>query len=401
MLGLQLDRNLTVQNMLKLADNLPEFDDAQFFGEAEIVARYNSLNSELESLCDQERDIRLRIDRISSASETGGDFVSTLEQLKRQTQAAPVEVTQYTCPLCGHVCSDLSESDEELAAATKWLENELRITEKYTMDFSEDARKLNEALRKIEEEIKDVLRRIKLLEKKFMTSKELVSKREKANYAKARVKLYAEMSKTGIFETVDEDIANLRNSIVGLEEKIDGYDLHTQLSKVQSFLSENMNRLAKTLDFEEEYRPINLNFGLLDQTFDLYHHQNGRDKIFLYEMGSGANWVSCHIALFLSFLRLFAKNEQSPTPLFLFFDQPSQVYFPRGDEKTSELPHTDIIAVGKMYKTIFDEVNGIAADTGVLPQVLVVDHVDGHALDNKEEFLKYRRYNWVDGAALI
>ena len=401
LLGLQLDRNLTVQNMLKLADNLPEFDDAQFFGEAEIVARYNSLNSELESLRDQERDIRLRIDRISSASETGGDFVSTLEQLKRQTQAAPVEVTQYTCPLCGHVCSDLSESDEELAAATKWLENELRITEKYTMDFSEDARKLNEALRKIEEEIKDVLRRIKLLEKKFMTSKELVSKREKANYAKARVKLYAEMSKTGIFETVDEDIANLRNSIVGLEEKIDGYDLHTQLSKVQSFLSENMNRLAKTLDFEEEYRPINLNFGLLDQTFDLYHHQNGRDKIFLYEMGSGANWVSCHIALFLSFLRLFAKNEQSPIPLFLFFDQPSQVYFPRGDEKTSELPHTDIIAVGKMYKTIFDEVNGIAADTGVLPQVLVVDHVDGHALDNKEEFLKYRRYNWVDGAALI
>ena len=401
LLGLQLDRNLTAQGMLSLADNLPEFDDAQFFGEAEIVARYNSLNSELESLRDQERDIRLRIDRISSASETGGNFVSTLEQLKRQTQAAPVEVTQYTCPLCGHECSDLSESDEELAAATKWLENELRITEKYTMDFSEDARKLNEALRKIEEEIKDVLRRIKLLEKKFMTSKELVSKREKANYAKARVKLYAEMSKTGIFETVDEDIANLRNSIAGLEEKIDGYDLATQLSKVQTFLSQNMNRLANTLDFEEEYRPINLNFGLVDQTFDLYHHQNGRDKIFLYEMGSGANWVSCHIALFLSFLRMFAKNEKSPMPLFLFLDQPSQVYFPRGDEKTSELPHADIIAVGKMYKTIFDEVSGIAADTGVLPQVLVVDHVDGHALDNKEEFRKYRRYNWVDGAALI
>lgn len=240
-----------------------------------------------------------------------------------------------------------------------------------------------------------------LLEKKFMTSKELVSKREKANYAKARIKLYAEMSNTGVFETVDEDIANLKNSIARLEDKIVGYDLPTQLSKVQAFLSENMNRLANTLDFEKEYRPINLNFGLVDQTFDLYHHQNGRDKIFLYEMGSGANWVSCHIALFLSFLRLFANNEKSPMPLFLFLDQPSQVYFPRGDEKTSELPHADIVAVGKMYKTIFDEVNGIAADTGVLPQLLIVDHVDGHALDNKEEFLKHRRYNWVDGVALI
>ena len=401
LLGLQLDGNLTVQKMLRLADNLPEFDDSQFFGEAEIVARYNSLNSKLESLRDQERDIRLRIDRISSASETGGDFVSMLEQLKQQTEAAPTEVAQYTCPLCGHECADLSESDEELAAATKWLGNELRITEKYTMDFSEDARKLNEGLRKIEEEIKDVLRQIKLLEKKFMTSKELVSKREKANYAKARIKLYAEMSNTGVFETVDEDIANLKNSIARLEDKIAGYDLPTQLSKVQAFLSENMNRLANTLDFEKEYRPINLNFGLVDQTFDLYHHQNGRDKIFLYEMGSGANWVSCHIALFLSFLRLFANNEKSPMPLFLFLDQPSQVYFPRGDEKTSELPHADIVAVGKMYKTIFDEVNGIAADTGVLPQVLIVDHVDGHALDNKEEFIKHRRYNWVDGVALI
>ena len=118
-------------------------------------------------------------------------------------------------------------------------------------------------------------------------------------------------------------------------------------------------------------------------------------------MGSGANWVSCHIALFLSFLRLFASNDKSPMPLFLFFDQPSQVYFPRGDEKTSELPHADIIAVGKMYKTIFDEVRGIEADTGILPQVLIVDHVDGYALDIKEEFVKYTRYNWIDGAALV
>lgn len=173
------------------------------------------------------------------------------------------------------------------------------------------------------------------------------------------------------------------------------------LLQVQTFLSENMNRLANTLDFEKEYRPINLNFGLVDQTFDLYHHQNGRDKIFLYEMGSGANWVSCHIALFLSFLRLFANNEKSPMPLFLFLDQPSQVYFPRGDEKTGELPHADIVAVSNMYKTIFDEVNGIAADTGVLPQVLIVDHVDGHALEIKEEFLGYTKCNWTDGAALI
>ena len=58
-----------------------------------------------------------------------------------------------------------------------------------------------------------------------MTSKELVSKREKANYAKAKIMLYAEMSDTGIFETVDEDIENLKNEIAQLKERLAGYDL--------------------------------------------------------------------------------------------------------------------------------------------------------------------------------
>ena len=109
-----------------------------------------------------------------------------------------------------------------------------------------------------------------------------------------------------------------------LEEKIQGFDVDTKKAKAQAFLSENMNRLSLSLDFEDEYRPINLNFGLLDETFDIYQYQNNREKIHLYEMGSGANWVSCHIALFLSFLRYFAKQDNSPMPLFMFFDQPSQ-----------------------------------------------------------------------------
>ena len=311
LIGMHLDENITVQKMLKLAKDLPEFDDSQFFGESEIVSRYNSLNWKLESLRDEERDIRLRIERIRAASETGEGFSAMLGKLKQQADAAPIETSSYFCPLCGHDCSEITQADIELVEATDWLEHELKITEKYTMDFSEDARKLSEALRKIEEDIKNVLRQINILEKKFMTSKELVSRREKANYAKASIMLYAELSNTGIFETVDEDIVKLRNDIVRLEERLSGYDLPTQLTKAQSFLSENMNRLSYTLDFEKEYMPINLNFGLVDQTFDLYQHQNGKDKIYLYEMGSGANWVSCHIALFLSFLNYFLQRHNA------------------------------------------------------------------------------------------
>ena len=165
------------------------------------------------------------------------------------------------------------------------------------------------------------------------------------------------MSDSGIFETVDEEIEDLKGKIASLEEKIKGFDVDKKMEKAESFLSNNMNRLSLTLDFEEEYRPIDLNFGLTDGSFDIYQHQKNNENIHLYEMGSGANWVSCHIALFLSFLRFFATQDNSPMPLFMFFDQPSQVYFPQSDDNLDKVTQKDIEAVDNMYTTIFNEIN--------------------------------------------
>lgn len=395
------DDKISAQKMLKMASNLPEFDDTQLFGESKIAERYSVLNEELEELRNEEREILLKIKNIDNASKTGNEFTEMLMDLKQQTTVAEIEATEYICPLCGHDCQEIAENDSQLIEATEWLDNELKITEKYTADFSEDVRKLKDEHSKIDAKIKEVWKQIKMVEQKFISSKALVSKREKVNYAKARIALYAEMSDSGIFETVDEDIAELKEKIQQLEEKIQGFDVDTKKAKAQAFLSKNMNRLSLSLDFEDEYRPINLNFGLLDETFDIYQYQNNREKIHLYEMGSGANWVSCHIALFLSFLRYFAKQDNSPMPLFMFFDQPSQVYFPQGDSKDDEITQADLMAVNKMYKTIFDEINSIGEETGILPQIIIVDHVDGKNLECKDEFGGYIRCNWRNNTGLI
>lgn len=395
------DNKISAQKMLKMASNLPEFDDTQLFGESKIAARYSELNKELEELRNEEREILLKIKNVDNASKTGNEFTEMLMDLKQQTTVAQIEALAYTCPLCGHDCQEITENDSQLIEAAEWLDNELKITEKCTADFSEDVRKLKDEHSKIDAKIKEVWKQIKMIEQKFISSKTLVSKREKVNYAKARIALYAEMSDSGIFETVDEDINELKEKIKQLEEKIQGFDVDTKKAKAQAFLSKNMNRLSLSLDFEDEYRPINLNFGLIDETFDIYHYQNNREKIHLYEMGSGANWVSCHIALFLSFLRYFAKQNNSPMPLFMFFDQPSQVYFPQGDSKDDEVTQADLMAVNKMYKTIFDEINSIGEDTGILPQIIIVDHVDGKNLECKEEFERYIRCNWRNKTGLI
>ena len=54
-----------------------------------------------------------------------------------------------------------------------------------------------------------------------------------------------------------------------------------------------------------------------------------------------------------------------------------------------------------MYKTIIHEINDIGKDTGILPQILIVDHVDGKDLEIKDEFLSYVRKDWRNGEALI
>lgn len=394
------DNRISVQKMLQIASNLPDFDDTQLFGENKITERYSELNIKLENLRNEEIEILLKIRNIDSISNTGSSFTQMLKELKEQTTVSEIETDEYVCPICGHECPEIAENDSKLVEATTWLDEELKITEKFTADFSEDVRKLKEEHSKVEEKIRDIWKRIKTIEQKFISSKSLVSKREKVNYAKARIVLFAEMSNSGIFETVDEDIQELKEKIAILEEKIKGFDVDKKMSKAETFLSNNMNRLSLTLDFEEEYRPIDLNFGLTDGSFDIYQHQKNNENIHLYEMGSGANWVSCHIALFLSFLRYFSMQENSPMPLIMFFDQPSQVYFPQGNNNDN-VNKADWTAVNKMYKTIFDEIGSIGEDTGILPQIIIVDHVDGNNLECKNEFDGYVRRNWRNNDALI
>ncbi len=398
LLNLSFDNTSSLSKMLKIVNSLPTFDDSPLFNDQGIMNHYHELCRELDNYRDQEHEVSVQISDIERANKAGTSFIEALDELQEKTKiSSPEEEANYICPLCGNICEDIKNTDQDILNASLWLENELEITSKYTTDFSEEIRKLSNIKDEIIENIKLTYGRIKDIERNYIKSKELLSKKEQVEYAKVKIYLYVEMINTGVFKNVSLDIEELQTKISKLESEIAKFDLETEMQKAQIFISKNMNRLALTLDFEDEYKPINLNFGLTDETFDIYHHHNHREKIYLYEMGSGANWVSCHIALFLSLLRYFCKNPKAPMLTTMFFDQPSQVYFPQPERKTS----ADIAAVQKMYKTIFDEVNLIGKDYGILPQIIIVDHVSGKELTHKEEFLSYVRRDWRDGRHLI
>ena len=401
LLGLEFNKELKLEELLITASNLPEFDEKKLINNETIIERYNNLNKQLEELENKERNIILTKKKIEKTSVTGNDLNDELKKLEQKTNIASVEVSKYICPICGQNCEEISKKDFEIQKATEWLKKELVVTKKYTVDFSEDIRKLNRELSKIKTEKETIRDQLDTIEKKYITLKEVISTKEKVDYAKTRIKLHVEMIDSGIFKTKAEDLKQIREQISEIRKKIQQFKVKEKLNEAQSFLSKNMNSLAKTLDFEDEFLPANLRFDLVDGTFDMYQKQRNGEKIHLYEMGSGANWVSCHIALFLSFLRYFATQDNSPMPLIMFFDQPSQVYFPQSDDNLDKVTQKDIEAVDNMYTTIFNEINSIGEDTGILPQIIIVDHVDGKKLLCKEEFEKYVRCEWRNGEALI
>lgn len=166
-----------------------------------------------------------------------------------------------------------------------------------------------------------------------------------------------------------------------------------------------MAEIGSNFEFEASYTPINLHFSF--ETFDLYHLTPENDKIFLRSMGSGANWLYCHVTLFLALHRYFAElSDKCSIPSIIFFDQPTQVYFPnfnRDNSKTFEEQKNqeaeqrktlnvhqnideDIKAVENLFSQLSIYCNDLEETNGFSPQIIVTDHADNLTLSNGVSF---------------
>ena len=201
---------------------------------------------------------------------------------------------------------------------------------------------------------------------------------------------------SNIFDS-DLEVEELTNEIDRLKKELEQYDYSSLRARFEQNLALDMNRICSKLDFEEELRPPQ--FYLDSRNFNFSHKLPNNESISLSEMGSGANWLACHLSLFLALHKQFAVRENCSVPSFLFLDQPSQVYFPT-DRDFDHGNDKDLQKVTEVYEVILETLNEIKDESGFMPQIIVTDHADRLSLKDGD-FESFVRVRWRGGKKLI
>jgi hypothetical protein len=199
------------------------------------------------------------------------------------------------------------------------------------------------------------------------------------------------------------EIQELRQRQQQLSQSVSKPGIESRRRRALERVSVFAGRLLPGLDAERPDDPVEL--SITDLSIKV-KGQNRED--YLWEIGSGANWLAYHIAVSLALQQLFLLDAPSPVPGFLVYDQPSQVYFPRrlagprgGVNDDVEFKDEDVEAVRKVFVTLASVVN---SSKGAF-QVLVLDHappnvwerVDNvHLVEEWREGLKLVPAEWLE-----
>lgn len=351
------------------------------------------------------RELQDKLHAVKSSISLTEDFAKNISEIPVPEYA---EVSDSQCPFCAAPSEHVENEANKLTAAIGWMNRELKTTSYARESFREEESKLAKSLDKQKEILSAIQAKITQLVKQVEDLKKSKTVDEIALRVKHRlegvIEDYANKQKSEFEGTLQ----HLKSRISEIKPLLDAYDVPGKMSDLSDLINSEMARIGAGFDFEEAYQPINLKFDL--HTFDLWHESSTMGNVYLRSMGSGANWLYSHLTLFLALHSVFAlKHEEGcKIPPILFFDQPTQVYFPSKidhgqsfDAKAlAELTAStdrlddDLRSVTNMFNKLVEFCEQTQKSTGIMPQIIVTDHADDLTLKGEANFQSFVRATW-------
>lgn len=393
MIGQTLAQNLSFADLRKISSSLP-LPPVDSVINPEKFRKLTGYEEEREKKYAELEEVEKALNDLNFSTNDSLDYTQSLINLQNM-QKFNIEDknSNICCPLCDNPLKELNTNIKTIENSKIKLLNELTKIGSYNKDNSEIIKRLNERKKGLNKEVKTLTSYIKALTMEEKDYSDNLKKRDKLIYQKglleSTMKHFLENSAISIDK---EDLNSLTDRLKIVNESLKKYSgLDSFQEDSEKTLKEQMDRIAKKLDFEDDLLPIDFQFDLEKFTFK---HRHKKQDIRLDEMGSGANWLACHLSIMLAFLHLNCKNKNSSIPSFLMLDQPSQVYFPKTakknelDKEEEEQFDENIKQVRGIFKVLNEEIELIETNTGIKPQIIVLEHA------NDEEFKKFIIKEW-------
>lgn len=365
-----------------------------------VTQRYNQLKLARNQKTAELRKLQRQAASINKHIQEEERFVDNIKQFSSPKH---VHISTSVCPFCHTEKDTLRESAEKLQQAITKVSGSLAQARPMKAKFESTLVDVQRKTEVISRESTALNQQITDIEKTEQQLAEKKSLYESILMQKAKLFMLLDTLNMADDAELEKQIKEIRKQLKAINKELQKYDVKNELEKASGKVNEYMAEVGSHFEFENSYKPINLHFSF--ETFDLYHLTPTNEKIYLRSMGSGANWLYCHMTLFLALHKYFAElGDNCAIPSILFFDQPTQVYFPNfnrdnsesfEDQKSQELEQRtnterpvdeDVKAVENLFSQLSIYCNELELSNGFSPQIIVTDHADNLTLTGGVSF---------------
>ncbi|MGK9250724.1 DUF3732 domain-containing protein [Paenibacillus humicus] len=363
----------------------------------EIVAlrkEESELSLKLSSLKNRYTEMRQLMNSLDGYRES---LTIQVERLNISKWLKNLTEDNETCPIFGKTEAHPKEQIDKFYTNLIRLEDETGFTNKIPAAFEREFDNVKSEISILSEQITAVQKRIKLQSQirnsaahEKYTVENISRFIGQVQYANETFKSLGTDSELILeIEAINDTLSNLRAQV---NENAVIQRVNSAINKIGAYAI----RLLPLLDSERPNDPIRIDYQNLTVVVS---GQDGRDD-YLWEIGSGSNWLAYHISVTLAFHLFFNQQSNSPVPGFIVYDQPSQVYFPKkmaARENEQELDpklenDEDRIAVKKIFETMAQALKISQSKF----QVIVLEHADSSIwgdIHNVNEVCEWRGDN--------
>lgn len=336
----------------------------------ELTELQNAEAAEATFLTTQRQRL-LEIRRLIESSKTYGDAMF-IQRDRLAVSGWIRDLSTESADALSAISPDGADHLEQLCSALEGLE--LEVQSQATISDKLDKEQLR--LRSVAEEsisrLNGIRTQIRELERRSEEARAEIYRADQIERYLGRLEQAISLyERTGEDAELTAEIEELKKQISEIRGRISEHQIQARINNALASVETIAGQILPTLD--AEWPDAAINFMLADLTIKVV--QGTRDD-YLWEIGSGANWLAYHVSMTLAFQRFFLQTPAHPVPNFLIYDQPSQVYFPQSprddDVSDADWRDEDIVAVRKVFTAVSLETQKAKGNL----QVILLDHAD-------------------------